>query len=208
MMKIVREFSEISATSVTAYLHFLHDIESIISCSLEIRTLIAERGFLRLFFILIRCSNRSDPSTILLGKILHILQLFTVKHDLLMKLIDKGEQIKDFLMLLLKYYQNNGSEIFEQICFLLQAIVNDEKARRILRSNQSFTEAIEYIYKRLFNRISLGDEKHRQLTPKKRISLFNPLAKMMRSSVLVQNENIRKQNLLSIEQLMNVFYRD
>ena len=67
-----------------------------------------------------RCCNRSGPSTVLLSKVLNILQLFTVKHNLIMKLIDKTEQIKDFIMLLLKYYQKNRCELFEQICSLLR----------------------------------------------------------------------------------------
>ncbi len=223
-MLIVQEFFETSASSVAAYLYFLRDLEPIIGCCLEIRCLIAEQGLLRLFFILMKCCNRSGPSTILLSKVLNILQLFTVQHNLIMKLIDKSEQIKDFIMILLKYYQNNGCELFQQICFLLQAIVNDERARQILRSNKSFTEAVEYIYKRLFNKISIEDEKYRQLirsTPKRstrsikhqtisfnQSAILYPTSKMKRPSVISQNENILKQNLISIEQFMKVFYRD
>jgi len=195
-----------------------------IDCCLEIRYLIAEQGLLRLFFILMKCCNRSGPSTILLSQILNILQLFTVKHNLIMKLIDKSEQIKDFIMLLLKYYQNNGCKLFEQICFLLQMIVNNKKARQILRLNKSFTDAIEYIYKRIFNKTSIEDEKYRQLirsTPKRltrptkrqtmsfnQSSILYPTPKMNRPSVSIQNENILKQNLVSIEQFMKVFYQD
>ena len=134
MIKIVQDFSDASPTSLTAYLHFLRDIEPIINCCLEIRYRIAQQGLLRLFFILMRCCNRSEPSSLLLSKILSLLHLFTVKEDLVMKLIDKIEYIKDFIMLLLKYYQNNGWELFEQICFLLQAIVKNDQARRFLRA--------------------------------------------------------------------------
>ena len=221
MMQIVQDFAESSASSLTAYLHFLYDVEPIIACCLEIRYLICEQGLLRLFFILLKCSNRSEPSTILLSQILNILQLFTVKHHLVMKLIDKPEQIKDFVMLLLKYYQNNGCELFEQICFLLQAIVNDTEARMILRSNKSFTETIQYIYKRLFNKLPIDNEKYRQQvrsTPKRSTrrhttslnhsSILYPTPKMMRPSIVTQNENILKRNLISIEQFMKIFYRD
>jgi hypothetical protein len=170
-----------------------------------------------------KCCNRSGPSTILLSKVLNILQLFTVKHDLIMKLIEKPEQIKDFIMLLLKYYQNNGHELFERICFLLQTIVKDDEARKLLQSNKSFTEAIEYIYKRIFNKTSIEDEKYRQQirsTPKqstksvrRRTTLLNQTSilyttpKMMRSSINVQNEDISR-NLVSIEQFMKIFYSD
>ncbi len=78
-----------------------------------------------------RCCNRSGPSAVLLSKVLSILQLFTVKRGLIIPLIDKQEQIKDFIMLLLKYYQQNRSELFEQICSLLQSIVNDQCARKV-----------------------------------------------------------------------------
>lgn len=214
-MKIVQEFFEASPSSLTAYVHFLRDIEPIIDCSVEIRYLIADQGLLRLFFILMKCCNRSGPSTILLSKILNILQLFTVNENLIMKLIDKQEHIKDFIMLLLKYYQNNGSEIFEQICFLLQLIVKNKQTREILRLNKSFSEAIEYIYKRLFNKISNEDEKYRQLTrstPKRfnrsikhqtRPSIHRPSPKTKHT---LNHENISKQNLISIEQFMKVFY--
>ena len=47
------------------------------------------------------------------------------------ELIDKQEQIKDFIMLLLKYYHKNRSELFEQICSLLESIVHDEYARKV-----------------------------------------------------------------------------
>ncbi|CAF0948136.1 unnamed protein product [Adineta steineri] len=223
MMQIVQEFYDASALSLTAYIHFLRDIEPIIACCVEIRYLIAQQGLLRLFFILMRCCNRSGPSTILLSKILHILQLFTVKHELILKLIDKQEQIKDFITLLLKYYQKNSCELFEQICFLLQTMVKDEKIRKKLRSNKSFTEAIEYVYKRIFNKLSVEDEKHRQQvrsTPKQSIksircrttslnqtSISYRTPNMIRSSIGVQNENISK-NLVSIEQFMKIFYCD
>jgi len=154
---------------------------------------------------------------------LSILQLFTVKRGLIMPLIDKQEQIKDFIMLLLKYYQQNRSELFEQICSLLESIVNDEYARKMLRSNKLFTDAIEYVYKRVFNKASVEDEKYRQQvrsTPKqstgpqrRRATLLNqssilyPTPKMMRPPV-VQNENIFKKNLVSMEKFMKVFYRD
>jgi hypothetical protein len=131
MMQIVQEYSEASSSSLTAYLHFLRDVEPIVACCLEIRYLIAQQGLLRLFFILMRCCNRSGPSAVLLSKVLSILQLFTVKRGLIMPLIDKQEQIKDFIMLLLKYYQKNRSELFEQICSLLESIVNDEYARKV-----------------------------------------------------------------------------
>ena len=130
-MQIVQQYSESSSSSVTAYLHFLRDIEPIVACCLEIRYLIAQQGLLRLFFILMRCCNRSGPSIFLLSKILSILQLFTTKRGLIIPLIDKQEQIKDFIMLLLKYYQNNRSELFEQICSLLESIVHDECARKV-----------------------------------------------------------------------------
>ena len=58
--------------------------------------------------------------------------------------------------------------------FLLQSIVNDKDVRQILRSNKSFSETIEYIYKRLFNKISIEDDKYQQLirsTPKRLIRL-------------------------------------
>ena len=130
-MQIVQEYSEASSASLTAYLHFLRDVEPIVACCLEIRYLIAQQGLLRLFFILMRCCNRSGPSAVLLSKVLSILQLFTVKRNLTLHLIDKHEQIKDFVMLLLKYYQKNRSELFEQICSLLESIVNDECARKV-----------------------------------------------------------------------------
>ena len=138
MMQIVQEYSEASSSSLTAYLHFLRDIEPIVNCCFEIRHLIAEQGLLRLFFILMKCCNRSGPSTVLLSKVLNILQLFTVKHSLIMKLIDKQEQIKDFVMLLLKYYQKNRCELFGQICALLEAIVRDEHARKVGEDLASF----------------------------------------------------------------------
>jgi hypothetical protein len=131
MMQIVQEYSEASSSSLTAYLHFLRDVEPIVACCLEIRYLIAQQGLLRLFFILMRCCNRSGPSAVLLSKVLSILQLFTVKRSLIMSLIDKHEQIKDLIMLLLKYYQKNRSELFEQICSLLESIVNDDYARKV-----------------------------------------------------------------------------
>ncbi|CAF2364967.1 unnamed protein product [Rotaria sp. Silwood2] len=223
MMQIVQEYSEASSSSLTAYLHFLRDVEPIVACCLEIRYLIAQQGLLRLFFILMRCCNRSGPSAVLLSKVLSILQLFTVKRGLIMPLIDKREQIKDFIMLLLKYYQKNRSELFEQICSLLESIVNDEYARKMLRSNKLFTDAIEYVYKRVFNKASAEDEKYRQQirsTPKqstgpqtRRATLLNqssilyPTPKMMRPPV-VQNENIFKKNLMSMEKFMKVFYHD
>ena len=79
--------------------------------------------------------------------------------------------------------------------------------------NKSFSEAIEYIYKRLFNKISSEDEKYRQLTrstPKKfnRLSALHPTPKMTHSSMSLENDNVSKQNLLSIEEFMRVFYRD
>ena len=218
IMQIVEEFSQASVLSLPAYLHFLRDIEPIMICCLEIRYLIAEQGLLNLFFILMRCSNRSGPSTVLLSQILNILQLFTVKHDLLMKLIDKTEQIKDFIMLLLKYYQKNGCEIFEKICFLLQTIVKDDQARQLLRSNKSFTDAIQYIYKRIFNKVSIENEKQVRSTPKqpieRRINSLNhssipyPTPKMIRPSINPRNENILKQNLVSFEQFIQIFYHD
>ncbi|CAF1623891.1 unnamed protein product [Rotaria magnacalcarata] len=223
MMQIVQEYSEAPSSSLTAYLHFLRDVEPIVACCLEIRYLIAQQGLLRLFFILMRCCNRSGPSVVLLSKVLSILQLFTVKRGLIMPLIDKQEQIKDFIMLLLKYYQNNRSELFEQICSLLESIVNDSYARKILQSNKLFTDAIEYVYKRVFNKASTEDEKYRQQirsTPKqstgpqtRRATLLNqssilyPTPKMMRPPV-VQNENIFKKNLISIEKFMKTFYCD
>ena len=131
MMQIVQEYSESPSSSLTAYLHFLRDVEPIVACCLEIRYLIAQQGLLRLFFILMRCCNRSGPSAVLLSKVLSILHLFTVKRGLIMPLIDKQEQVKDFIMLLLKYYQKNRSELFEQICSLLESIVNDEYGRKV-----------------------------------------------------------------------------
>jgi hypothetical protein len=211
MMRIVQEFSESSVLSLNAYLHFLRDLEPIIVCCFEIRYLIAQQGLLRLFFILMRCSNRSGPSTVLLSQILDILQLFTVKHDLIMKLIDKTEQIKDFVMVLLKSYQKNGCEIFEKICFLLQTIVSDEQARKILQSNKTFTDAIQYIYKRIFNKLSIDNEKQVRSTPKQPTnpsSILYPNLKMMRSSIHIRNENILKQNLISFEQFIKIFYHD
>ncbi|UJR25290.1 hypothetical protein I4U23_006642 [Adineta vaga] len=223
MMQIVQEYSEASSSSLTAYLHFLRDVEPIVACCLEIRYLIAQQGLLRLFFILMRCCNRSGPSAVLLSKVLSILQLFTVKRGLIIPLIDKQEQIKDLIMLLLKYYQQNRSELFEQICSLLESIVNDEYARKMLRSNKMFTDAIEYVYKRVFNKASAEDEKYRQQirsTPKqstgpqtRRATLLNqssilyPTPKMMRPP-LVQTENVFKKNLLTMEKFMKVFYRD
>ncbi|CAF3666270.1 unnamed protein product [Rotaria sordida] len=223
MMQIVQEYSETSSSSLTAYLHFLRDVEPIVACCLEIRYLIAQQGLLRLFFILMRCCNRSGPSAVLLSKVLSILQLFTVKRSLIMSLIDKQEQIKDFIMLLLKYYQKHRSELFEQICSLLESIVNDEYARKMLRSNKLFTDAIEYVYKRVFNKASAEDEKYRQQirsTPKqstgpqtRRATLLNqssilyPTPKMIRPSI-VQNENIFKKNLISMEKFMKIFYHD
>ncbi|CAF3259568.1 unnamed protein product, partial [Rotaria sp. Silwood2] len=102
MIQIVHEYYELSTSSLTVYLHFIRDIESIINSCIEIRYLIAQQGLLRLFFLLMRCCNRSESLTVSLGKVLNILQLFTVKHNLIMKLIDRSEQIKDFIMLLLK----------------------------------------------------------------------------------------------------------
>ncbi|CAF3424974.1 unnamed protein product [Rotaria sp. Silwood1] len=222
MIKIVQEYCELSASSLTSYLHFIRDIEPIINSCLEIRYLIAEQGLLRLFFLLIRCCNRIEPITVLHRKILIILQLFTVKHNLIVKLIDKSEQIKDFIMLLLKYYQKNDCELFEEICFLLQTIVNNEHARKILRSNKSFTETIQYIYKRLFNKTLVKDAKYRQQvrsTPKpshesikRRVTVLNqssilyPTPKIMHRSIGMKNEKILKRNLISIEQFMKVFY--
>ena len=130
-MQIVQEYSEAPSSSLTAYLHFLRDVEPIVACCLEIRSLIAQQGLLRLFFILMRCCNRSGPSAVLLSKVLSILQLFTVKRSLIVPLIDKHEQIKDFIMLLLKYYQNNRCELFEQICSLIESIVKDDYARKV-----------------------------------------------------------------------------
>jgi hypothetical protein len=93
----------------------------------------------------------------------------------------------------------------------------------MLRSNKSFTDAIEYVYKRVFNKATIEDEKFRQQvrsTPKqstgpqtRRATLLNqssilyPTPKMMRPSVL-QNENFFKKNLLSLEKFMKVFYCD
>ncbi|CAF5178390.1 unnamed protein product [Rotaria magnacalcarata] len=142
-----------------------------------------------------------------------------------MKLIDKSEHIKDCIRLLLKFYQNNDCELFAQICFLFQTIVNDEEARKILRSNKSFTQTIVYIYKRIFNKITIEDEKHRQQvrsTPKQSVeSIKRPNTILNQSSILYQtpikthrsissnqNENVFKRNLVSIEQFMNFFYRD
>lgn len=222
LIKLVQECSESSASSLGFYLNFVHHTEPLIINCLEIRYLIAQHGLLRLFFVLMRCCNRSGPSSNLLRKILNILQLFTVKHDLLMKLIDKTEHIKDFIMLLLKYYQNNDYELFEHICLLLQFIVNDRDARNILRSNKSFSEAIEYISKRIFHKISVEDEKYRQQvrsTPKpstgsikrgltilNQSSILYPTPKVMRRSSITQNEIILKRNLVSIEQFMKIFY--
>lgn len=223
LVQIIQDYSEISTSSITAYLHFLFDIEPIIYYSYELRYLIAELGLLHVFFILMKCCNRSEPTTVLLREVLNILQLFTAKHNLTMKLIDKPEQIKDFITLLLKFYQNNDSELFGQICFLLQSIVNDEEARKILRSNKSFTKTIVYIYKRIFSKITTEDEKHRQQvrsTPKQSIgsikrptsllnqsSILNPTPKIIDRSTSNSNENIFKQNLVSIEKFMKIFYR-
>jgi len=223
MMRIVQEYSEASSSSLTAYLHFLRDVEPIVACCLEIRYLIAQQGLLRLFFILMRCCNRSGPSAVLLSKVLSILQLFTVKRGLIMPLIDKQEQIKDLIMLLLKYYQKNRCELFEQICSLLESIANDEYARKMLRTNKLFTDAIEYVYKRVFNKASAEDEKYRQQvrsTPKqstgpqtRRATLLNqssilyPTPKMMRPPG-IQPENVFKKNLISMEKFMKIFYSD
>lgn len=92
----------------------------------------------------------------------------------------------------------------------------------MLRSNKLFTDAIEYVYKRVFNKASAEDEKYRQQirsTPKqstgpqtRRATLLNqssilyPTPKMMRPPL--QNENIFKKNLISMEKFMKVFYRD
>jgi hypothetical protein len=213
-MQIVQEFSEASVFSLSAYIHFLNDLEPIINCCYEIRYLIVQQGLLRLFFILMRCSNRSGPSTVLINQILNILQLFTVKHDLIMKLIDKTEQIKDFVMILLKYYEKNNCEIFEKICFLLRTIVKDEKARKILQSNKSFTNAVQYISKRMFNKISNENDKQVRSTPKQPLterrttvlnqsSILYPTPKMTRRSI-----NILKQNLNSFQQFIKIFYHD
>ncbi|CAF3918251.1 unnamed protein product [Rotaria sordida] len=223
IIQIVQEYCELSASSLTVYLHFIRDIEPIINYCIEIRYLIAQHGLLRLFFLLMRCCNRSEPLTVLLRKVLNILQLFTVKHNLTMKLIDKSEQIKDFIMILLKYYQKTDCELFEQICFLLQTIVNDEHARKILQSNNSFTGTIQYIYKRLFNKTSVKNKKSRhqiRSTPKPshesikhRVTVLNqssilyPTPQIMHQSINIQNENILKRNLISIEQFMKFFYR-
>ena len=90
----------------------------------------------------------------------------------------------------------------------------------MLRSNKLFTDAIEYVYKRVFNKASAEDEKYRQQvrsTPKqstgpqrRRATLLNqssiyPTPKMMRPPV-VQNENTFKKNLVSMEKFMKVFY--
>lgn len=223
MMQVVREFSEILSSSVTGYLHLLREIKPIVTYSVELRHLIAEQGLLRLFFILLRCCNRSEPSNVLLNDVLNFLQLFTTQVDLTMKLIDKHEQLKDFNMLILKYYQNNGCELFEQICFLLELIVRHDQARKKLRANKSFTDAVEYVYKRLFNKASMDEEKYRQQvrsTPKQpaptikrrltvlsRPSLLNPTPKMVRPSLII-NDNTSKKNLASIEKFMKVFYLD
>ena len=223
MMQIVQEFSEAPSSSLTAYLHLLRDMRPIVVHCMEIRYLIAEQGLLRLFLILIKCCNRSEPSTILLSELLSFLHLFTAKRDLTMKLIDQHEHVKDFVMLLLRYYQNNGHELFEQICFLLQSIVEDREARQLLRSNRSFTDAIEYVYKRLFNKTSTDAERYRQQvrsTPKKssvssqgRATLFGQSShlhgtpKKVRSSIHTQ-ESVLKTNLVSIEKFMKVFYAD
>jgi uncharacterized protein (UPF0147 family) len=102
-----------------------------------------------------------------------------------MKLIDKSEQIKDFIMILLKYYQNNGCELFQQIYFLLQAIVNDEKYPQLIRST------------------------NHQVISFNQSSILYLTSKIKRPSVISQNENILKQNLISIKQFTKVFfYRD
>lgn len=153
MMRIVQEYSESSSSSLTAYLHFLRDVEPIVACCLEIRYLIAQQGLLRLFFILMRCCNRSGPSAVLLSKVLSILQLFTVKRGLIMPLIDKQEQIKDFIMLLLRYYQKDRSELFEQICSLLESIVKDEFAQKVKHLSQSFSGYLLCLYPFSMNRL-------------------------------------------------------
>ena len=223
-MQIVREYSDAPSSSLAAYLYLLREMKPMIVYSLELRHLIAEQGLLRLFFILMRCCNRSEPSNILLSELLQFLELFTVRHDLTMKLIEKQEQIKDFNMLLLKYYQNNGWELFEQICALLQSIVNDQEARKILRTNRIFTEAVEYVYKRLFNKALIDEERSRQQvrsTPKhpialakRRVTLLNRSSmqhitpQMRRRSAMVPHENVFTKNLLSIEKFMKVFYHN
>ena len=222
-MQIVREYSDSPSSSLSGYLYLLREMKPMIAYSLELRHLIAEQGLLRLFFILMRCCNRSEPSNILLSEVLQFLQLFTVRPDLTMKLIDKQEQIKDFNMLLLKYYQNNGWELFEQICALLQRIVKDSEARKVLRSNRSFADAVEYIYKRLFNKASMDEEKSRQQvrsTPKhavgltkRRVTLLNRssmqyVTPQMRRSAMISHENIFTKNLLAIEKFMKIFYQN
>jgi hypothetical protein len=93
----------------------------------------------------------------------------------------------------------------------------------MLRSNKAFTDALEYVYKRVFNKASAEDEKYRQQirsTPKqstgpqtRRATLLNqssilyPTPKMMRPPA-IQNENIFKKNLATMEKFMKVFYRD
>lgn len=91
-----------------------------------------------------------------------------------------------------------------------------------MRSNKAFTDAIEYVYKRVFNKATAEDEKFRQQvrsTPKqstgpqtRRATLLNqssiyPTPKMMRPPA-VQNENVFKKNLLSMEKFMKVFFCD
>lgn len=217
MVQLVREYSDISSSSVTAYLHLIREMQPLVTLSLELRHLIAEQGLLRLFFILTKCCNRSEPSNVLLNEILMFLKLFTINSALTLKLIDKKEQMKDFNMLILKYYQNNGWELFEQICDLLQSIVQYPEARQILRTTKSFTDAIEYVYKRLFNKASIDEEKYFQRsrsTPKqstsstlRRMKLMHPTPKLGRSS-MVFNETVFTKNLRSIEKFMKVFYCD
>jgi hypothetical protein len=93
----------------------------------------------------------------------------------------------------------------------------------MLRSNKLFTDAIEYVYKRVYNKATAEDEKYRQQvrsTPKqstgpqrRRATLLNqssilyPTPKMMRPP-MVQTESNFKKNLFSIEKFMKVFYRD
>jgi hypothetical protein len=213
-MKIVRDFSHSTSSSLTAYLHLLRDMTPIVVHCLELRHMIADRGLLRLFFILMRCCNRSEPSNVLLSQILHFLQLFTVKSDLTLRLITRQEQMKDFNMLILKYYQNNGYELFTQICSLLQSMVTHVQVRRILRTNKSFTDAVEYVYKRLFNKMSIDDRKCRQRvrsTSKQTMGTFQQrlsTTTITRSMPSVLHDNVFAKNLTAIEKFMRAFYCD
>ena len=86
-----------------------------------------------------------------------------------------------------------------------------------------FSDAIEYVYKRVFNKASAEDEKYRQQirsTPKqstgpqkRRTTLLNqssilyPTPKTTRPPI-VQNENIFRKNLISMEKFIKIFYCD